>query len=53
MIVMEKPIISESFNLDDIRKIRDYNSWRHSQMTTEEIIVDIRKGAEEFQKKNG
>lgn len=50
-MLMKEPIISERFDLDDIRKIRDYNSWRHSQMTHEEIIADIKKGAEEFQRK--
>ena len=51
MILMKEPVISERFDLDDIRKIRDYNSWRHSLMTHEEIIADIKKGAEAFQKK--
>lgn len=42
---MTKPMISKDFNLEDIRKIREYNSLRHVQMTPKEIIVDIRKGA--------
>ncbi len=41
-----KPVVSKSFNLEDIRKIREYNSLRHVQMGPEEIIEDIRKGAE-------
>lgn len=45
---MEEPILSHRFDVDDIRKLRDYNSWRHSQMTSSEVIADIRKGAEEF-----
>ena len=47
---MEKPEISSRFDVDDIRKIRDYNSWRHSQMTREEIIEDIKSGANEVLK---
>ena len=43
---MMKPVVSKSFNLEDIRKIREYNSLRHVQMDPEEIIEDIRKGAE-------
>jgi hypothetical protein len=43
---MMKPVVSKSFNLEDIRKIREYNSLRHVQMGPEEIIEDIRKGAE-------
>ncbi len=42
---MTKPIISKNFNLEDIRKIREYNSLRHIQMTPKEIIEDTRKGA--------
>ena len=42
---MTKPIISKNFNLEDIRKIREYNSLRHIQTTPKEIIEDTRKGA--------
>lgn len=42
---MTKPIISKNFNLEDIRKTREYNSLRHIQMTPKEIIEDTRKGA--------
>ncbi|MEZ3434247.1 MAG: hypothetical protein K1W34_06440 [Lachnospiraceae bacterium] len=42
---MTKPIISKNFNLEDIRKIREYNSLRHIQMTPKEIIEDTRRGA--------
>lgn len=41
-----KPAVSRSFNLEDIRKIREYNSLRHVQMDPEEIIEDIHRGAE-------
>lgn len=47
-ITLKEPEISFRFDVDDIRKIRDYNSQRHSNMTHEEIVEDIRKGAEEI-----
>ena len=40
-----KPVISEQLNMDDIRKIREYNSLRHIGMTPDEIVEDIKKGA--------
>ena len=45
MRTMTKPIVSKAFNLEDIRKIREYNSLRHVQMTPKEIIEDTRQGA--------
>ena len=53
MSEVKKPEISTRFDVDDIRKIRDYNSQRHSRMTRSEIVEDIRKGAEEVIKKYG
>lgn len=43
-----KPVISEQLNMDDIRKIREYNSLRHIKMTPNEIVEDIKKGAAEL-----
>jgi hypothetical protein len=43
---MNKPVVSERFDVDDIRKIREYNSIRHMQMTPEEIVCDTKQGAE-------
>jgi len=37
---MQEPIISKDFTIEDIRKIRKYNAWRHSQMTIEEQIAE-------------
>ena len=34
--------------MDDVRKIRDYNSSRHLGMTREEIIADTKQGAAEL-----
>ena len=45
--------ISFRFDVDDIRKIRDYNSARHSKMTRSEIVEDIRNGAEAIIRKYG
>ena len=42
---MKEPTISPRFDLEDIRKIREYNSLRHINMTPEEIIEDIKKGS--------
>ena len=33
---------------DNIRKLREYNSLRHSKMSHKEILDDIRQGAESF-----
>lgn len=47
---MSEPVVSERFDIDDIQKIREYNSLRHIQMTPEEIIADTKKGAERIKK---
>lgn len=50
---IKKPTISDRFDIDDIRRIRDYNSQRHSQMTHAEVIADIKNGANEVIQKYG
>lgn len=40
------PVLSDRFDVDDIRKLRDYNSWRYMHMTPEEVSADIKKGAQ-------
>ena len=50
---IKRPELSDRFDADDIRKIRDYNSQRHSRMTREEVIADIKKGANEVIQKYG
>ena len=42
---MNKLIVSERFDVDDIRKIRGYNSLRHINMTPAEIVKDTKTGA--------
>lgn len=46
-MMMTEPIVSKKFDIEDIRKIREYNSWRHIKMTPEEIIADTKKEREE------
>ena len=53
MSEIRKPDISERFDVEDIRKIRDYNSQRHANMTHKEIVEDFRSGAEEIIRKYG
>ena len=48
MILMDKPILSPEFTLEDIRKLRNYNSYRHASMTLEELREDMRPAVEEF-----
>ena len=50
---IKKPEISSRFDVEDIRKIRDYNSQRHSRMNRSEMVEDIRKGTEEIIQKYG
>ena len=45
---MDTPDISNRFDAEDIRKLREYNSLKHSKMTHKEILEDIRQGAESF-----
>ncbi len=42
---MNRPVLSERFDVDDIRRIREYNSLRHANMTREEIVADTKKNA--------
>lgn len=44
---MNKPIIKNGLDVDDIRAIRTYNAEKHAKMTREEIINDINSGAKE------
>ena len=46
--MMNKPTPSPDFSMDDIRKLRNYNSSRHANMTLEEIREDMRPSIEEF-----
>lgn len=48
---MNEPFVSDKFDMEDIRRIRDYNSKRHITMTRGEIISDVRSGADELLRK--
>ena len=45
---MTKPTVSKDFNLEDIRKIREYNLLRHIQVTPDEIIADTKRVLKEL-----
>ncbi len=45
---MSKPEISSRFDVNDIRKIREYNSLRHIHMTPEEIIAETQAGQKKY-----
>ncbi|SHK84998.1 hypothetical protein [Fibrobacter sp. UWB12] len=47
-MTIEFPNLSSRFDAEDIRKLREYNSLRHSKMSHKEILEDIRQGAETF-----
>lgn len=47
-MTLEFPNLSKRFDAEDIRKLREYNSLRHSKMSHKEILDDIRQGAESF-----
>ena len=44
---MNEPYISQSFNVDDIRRIRKEDDLRYHGMTPEEISHDIHERAKE------
>ena len=45
---MSKPEISSKFDVNDIRKVREYNSPRHIHMAPKEIIAEPQAGAEKL-----
>ena len=45
---MVTPAMSNRFDAEDIRKLREYNSLKHSKMSHKEILEDIRQGVESF-----
>ena len=52
-INLVEPEISDRFDLDDIRKIRDYNAVRHMNMTPQEIVDEINSSADEVIRQYG
>ena len=45
------PEISDRFDVDDIRKIREYNAMRHINMTPQEVADELDKNADEIVRK--
>ncbi len=41
-----EPEISERFDINDIRRIREYNAARYLGMSPAEIVADMKAGAE-------
>ena len=41
MAEMKKTELSQRFDVEDIRKLREYNSLRHINMTADEVIAEI------------
>ena len=48
LAILEEPEISERFDMDDIRKIREYNAARYENKTPAEIVADTKAGAAEL-----
>jgi hypothetical protein len=49
MTAIPFPELSPAFTVEDIRKIRDWNSERYAVMTHREIADEINSGAREFE----
>jgi len=45
MEALKKPELSPNFTMDDLYKLREYNSLRHHNMSFEELKSDIEQGA--------
>ena len=43
---IREPEISERFDINDIRRIREYNAARYMGMSPSEIVADTKAGAE-------
>jgi predicted alpha/beta superfamily hydrolase len=44
--MIEKPVLSPSFSVEDIRKLRTYEAEVQKNMTREEIFAYIKEGAD-------
>ena len=43
MSEFKKPILSSRFDVEDIQRLREYNSLRHWEMTPAEIVAETRE----------
>ena len=48
---MNKPIINDSFSVDEIHKIREYHYEKTKNMSNKEVVDEINREANEFKKK--
>ncbi|MCL1988762.1 MAG: DUF1902 domain-containing protein [Firmicutes bacterium] len=46
---MEKPELSPDFTMEDLWKLREYNSIRHYNMTFEEMKAELNESTQRFQ----
>ena len=46
---MNKPIFKDSFSVEDIHKLREYNYEKRKKMSKKEIIDEINEGANIFE----
>ena len=49
-MIMTKPIIKDSFSVEDIHKLREYHYESTKNMTKKERIKEINDKAEEFER---
>lgn len=47
---MTKPVIEDSFSVDDIHKVREYHYETTKNLSTDEKLRDIKKRAEKVKK---
>lgn len=45
---MNNPILSPDFTMDDLYRLREYNSLRHKDMTLKELKADLKPAVDEF-----
>ncbi len=48
---LKEPELSPRFDVEDIRKLREYNSIRHSNMTAAEVIAELEADTAELVEK--
>ena len=48
MTELKEPVISPRFDVDDIQRLREYNSLRHINMTAEEVISETRAATKDI-----
>ena len=47
---MKEPKFNSSFDVDDIHKLREYNSKRREYMTQEERLAETKEAADKMEK---